>query len=109
MRNCVVAMRVKSRGLILATAKIPNGPAWRSVSERRAARLHVGRRCFAWASATSGTAADIEAQRPFLQHPCCSAGRGAAVQQIDNVNAATANTALIAVRRIHVRLFTQTT
>lgn len=64
--------------------------------------------CFACANARSGTAAEIEAQRP-LQHPCCCATKGMDAQQIDNVNAASANMAPIAVQRIHLRLFTGTT
>jgi hypothetical protein len=57
-------------------------------------------------SATSGEAAEREAQRP-LQHPCSCAAIGIEVQQMDIVTTTKVITAPIAVSRIHLRLFTR--
>ena len=102
-------MGAKSRGPRLATAGSATGAASLTALGRPAARLDTGIRCFAWVTATNGTAAEIEAQRPLAQHPCCCATMGADVQQVDNVSTASANTAPIEVSRTHVRLFTRTT
>lgn len=105
-----MAIGTKSRGPGPPLGETPaDAASLTATGKGSVAGLNIGSRDFAWVRATSGTAAAIEAQRPLLQHPCCCATIGADVQQIDNVIIASATMAPIAIRRIHVRLFTGTT
>jgi hypothetical protein len=105
MRSWTVARDAKSRGAAFSAVTADCAAVPIRLGQSPAARFNIGKRCLVGVSATTGAAAEIDAQRP-LQHPCCCATSGVDVQQMDNITTVSAITAPIAVTWFHLRLFT---
>ena len=105
MRSWTVVREEKSRGAAFSAATADCAAVPIRLGQSPAARFNIGKRCLVGFSATTGAAAEIDAQRP-LQHPCFCVTNGVDVQQMDNITIASAIEAPIAVTWVHLRLFT---